>query len=102
MGPRVATAAAFAASGAAWLVGFAVYDPGVQLSFFLVVSCYVVLGSLLLGVRSDRLVSTLTGLWLVAAALVAVMISGVATTSWMCCSQCWADSSTAPSRSWPG
>jgi hypothetical protein len=77
MGPSVATAAAFAASGAAWLAGFALSHQGsLELSsFFVVAGGYVVLGSLLLGVRSDRLVSTLTVLWGAAVGIFGALLS---------------------------
>ena len=80
MGPSVATAVAFAASGAAWLTGVDLYWHGsMDVSWLLVVGAYVALGSVLLGIRSDRLVSTLVGLWAVAVAILAVLIGGGAT-----------------------
>jgi hypothetical protein len=81
MGPKLATGSAFAMSGAVWLTGIALYNG--QSPENLVVSVlggYVALGSLVLGLRSDRLVSTLTGLWLVAVALVALPVVGATAT----------------------
>ena len=81
MGPKVATASAFAMSGAVWLTGIALYNG--QSPENLVVSAlggYVAVGSLVLGLRSDRLVSTLMGLWVVAVALVALPVVGATAT----------------------
>ena len=81
MGPKVATASAFAMSGAVWLTGIALYNgQSLEPLVVSVPGCYVALGSLVLGLRSDRLVSTLTGLWVVAVALVAVPVLGATAT----------------------
>ena len=59
MGPKVATAFAFATSGAVGLTGIALFSgQSWDAAFLLVVGGYVALGSVLLGIRSDRLVST--------------------------------------------
>jgi hypothetical protein len=75
----VATTVAFLASGAVCLAGFALLNPELvspQLSsLFPVLGAYVVLGSLVLGIRSDRPFSTLLGLGLGTVALVAAMLS---------------------------
>ena len=77
MGPSVATAVAFAASGAAWLTGYDLYThEEMDGPWLLVVGAYVALGSVLLGIRSDRLVSTLVGLWVAAVMLLGVLLSG--------------------------
>jgi hypothetical protein len=81
MGPKVATGSAFAMSGVVWLTGIALYNG--QSPENLVVSVlggYVALGSLVRGLRSDRLVSTVTGLWVVAVALVALPVVGATAT----------------------
>ncbi len=79
MRPSVATTASFAASGALCLGGYALLNPDLvnpQLSpLFPVVGAYVVLGSAVLGLRSDRPFSTLLGLWLGSVALVAAMLA---------------------------
>ena len=80
MVPKVATASAFAMSGAVWLTGIALYDgQSWDASFLLVVGGYVALGSVLLGIRSDRLISTLAGLWVAAVGVFALTFGGATT-----------------------
>ena len=79
MRTSVATTTAFAVSGALCLGGFALLYPELvspQLStLFPVMGACVLLGSFVLGIRSDRPFSTLFGLWLGSFALVAAMLS---------------------------
>jgi hypothetical protein len=82
MTASVATAVAFATSGAAWLTGVALFGgEGWDSSFLALAAAYVAVGSLVLGIRHDRLVSSLFGLWVAAVAVLTLELAGGATSA---------------------